>query len=262
MNLVSVEKKLGYRFQNPALLKQALTHSSFAYEHLEDKVQDNEILEFLGDSVVGLVLADFLRQAYPELGEGQLSKLKAALVSTSSLSILARKLGLDRAILLGRGEEKSGGRKKKSILAGTFEALMGAVYLDSDFETSRHVLQALVKKYFKKLPRDNFQINNFKSALQEYFGQHKLPGPAYRTVTETGPAHNRVFTVEVLSGDKVLARASGPSKKSAEQKAAQKALKKMLKDSFKVFSEEAFIVNPESMAEAPPNAQGKNIKKG
>lgn len=256
--MVIIEKKLGYKFQNPALLKQALTHSSYAYEHLEDRIQDNEILEFLGDSVVGLVLADFLRQAYPELGEGQLSKLKAALVSTSSLSILSRKLGLDRAILLGRGEEKSGGRKKKSILAGTFEAVMGAVYLDSNFETSRRVLQALVKKHFKKLPRDNFQINNFKSALQEYFGQHKLPGPLYRTVTESGPAHDRVFTVEVLSGDKILARASGPSKKSAEQKAAQKALKKMLKGSFKVFSEEAFILNPEAEAGGLPTLRKKS----
>lgn len=255
--MVTIEKKLGYKFQNPALLKQALTHSSYAYEHLEDRVRDNEILEFLGDSVVGLVLADFLRQAYPDLGEGQLSKLKAALVSTSSLSILSRKLGLDRAILLGRGEEKSGGRKKKSILAGTFEAVIGAVYLDSDFETSRRVLQALVKKYFKKLPRDNFQINNFKSALQEYFGQRQLPGPVYRTVSESGPAHDRVFTVEVLSGNKVLARASGPSKKSAEQKAAQKALKKMLKGSFKVFTEEAFILNPEPGAQAPPTKPEK-----
>lgn len=253
----TIEKKLGYRFKNSALLKQALTHSSYAYEHPETRFQDNEILEFLGDSVVGLILADHLRQAYPNLGEGQLSKLKSALVSTSSLSVLARKLGLDRAILLGHGEEKSGGRKKKSILAGTFEAVMGAVYLDSDFETSRQVLQALVKKHFKKLPRDNFQINNFKSALQEYFGQQKLPAPAYRTVSESGPAHEKVFTVEVLSGNKVLARATGPSKKSAEQKAAQKALKKLLKNKLKVFSEEAFIVDPEAVAGVWPGTPEK-----
>lgn len=259
--MVSIEKKLGYSFQNPALLKQALTHSSYAYEHPESRLQDNEILEFLGDSVVGLILADFLRQAYPGLGEGQLSKLKAALASTSSLSILARKLGLDKAVLLGRGEEKSGGRQKKSILAGTFEAVMGAVYLDSGFETSRQVLQVLVKKHFKKLPRDNFQINNFKSALQEYFGQQKLPGPVYRTITESGPAHDRVFTVEVLSGDKVLARASGPSKKSAEQKAAQKALKKMLKNKFKVFSQEAFIVDQKETAKEPSGVTEKSDRK-
>ncbi|MBC7348363.1 MAG: ribonuclease III [Candidatus Aminicenantes bacterium] len=251
MNLASIEKRLNYRFQNPHLLQQALTHSSYAYEHLEGRLKDNEILEFLGDSVVGLVLADYLHQVYPGLGEGQLSKLKAALVSTSSLSVLARKLGLDKAVRLGRGEEKNGGRRKKSILAGTFEALIGAVYLDSSFDIARQVLQNLVKKYFKKLPRDNFLINNFKSALQEYLSQQKIPGPVYRTVTESGPAHEKVFTVEVCSGAKVLARARGPSKKSAEQKAAQKALKKLLKNKFKVFSEEAFILKPEEEHQDP-----------
>ncbi len=242
--LKAVEKKLGYEFKSSELLRQALTHSSYAHEHPGENLQDNEILEFLGDSVVGLIIADYLRQSYPNLGEGQLSKLKAALVSTSSLSVLARKLTLDKAILLGKGEEKNEGRKKKSILAGTFEALMGAVYLDSDFETSRWVLQTLIHKHFKKLPRNNFLINNFKSALQEFFNQRKLPSPVYRTVTETGPAHEKIFMVEVCSEKLVLARARGHSKKSAEQKAAQKALKKLLKEKLKVFSEEAFIVNP------------------
>ncbi|MCR4396806.1 MAG: ribonuclease III [Candidatus Saccharicenans sp.] len=257
LSLANIEKKLNYHFQNPQLLQQALTHSSYAYEHLEARLKDNEILEFLGDSVVGLVLADYLQQVYPGLGEGQLSKLKAALVSTSSLSVLARKLGLDKAILLGRGEEKSGGRRKKSILAGTFEALMGAVYLDSNFDIARQVLRGLVKKYFKKLPRDNFLINNFKSALQEYLSQQKLPGPVYRTITESGPAHEKVFTVEVCSGAEVLARAKGLSKKSAEQKAAQKALKKLFKNKFKVFSEEAFILKPEKEEEDPPGSPEK-----
>ncbi|MGQ9800927.1 MAG: ribonuclease III [Candidatus Saccharicenans sp.] len=249
MNLASLEKKLNYCFKNPHLLEQALTHSSYAYEHLEARLKDNEIMEFLGDSVVGLVLADYLYQAYPGLGEGQLSKLKAALVSTSSLSTLARKLGLDKAVRLGRGEEKNEGRRKKSILAGTFEAVMGAVYLDSSFDTARQVLQGLIKKYFKKLPRDNFLINNFKSALQEYLSQQNVPGPVYRTITESGPAHEKVFTVEVCSGTEVLARAKGLSKKSAEQKAAQKALKKLLKNKFKVFSEEAFILKREKEPE-------------
>jgi len=135
---------------------------------------------------------------------------------------------------------------------------MGAVYLDSDFDDQPPVLQALVKKQFKKLPGDNFQINNFKSALQEYFGQHKLPGPVYRTINESGPAHDRVFTVEVLSDTKVLARASGPSKKSAEQKAAQKALTKMLKNRFQVFSEEAFFVDQGAAPEVRPAAKEKN----
>lgn len=250
MNLERIEKKLGYQFKNSSLLQQALTHSSYAYEHPSDRIRDNEILEFLGDSVVGLVLADYLHQVYPELGEGQLSKIKAALVSASSLSILSRKLGLDKAVLLGRGEEKNNGRRKKSILAGTFEALMGAVYLDSNFETCRLVLQKLIKKHFRKLPKNNFLINNFKSALQEHFSQHKFPPPVYRTVSESGPAHEKVFTVEVCSGDEVLARARGLSKKSAEQKAAQKALKKLLKSKLKVFSEEAFILGEEKADES------------
>lgn len=243
MALASVEKKLGYKFNNHQLLQQALTHSSYAYEHLSSKLKDNEVLEFLGDSVVGLILADYFHQNYPQLREGQLSKLKAAMVSTNSLSLLAKKLGLDKEVLLGKGEEKNGGRKKKRILAGTFEALMGAVYLDSDFETARQVLNRLIKRHFKKLPKDNFLINNFKSALQEYFNQQKLPTPVYRLVTEAGPEHEKVFTVEVCSGERVLAKAKGPSKKSAEQKAAQKALKKLLKKKLEVLSDEAFIIN-------------------
>jgi ribonuclease-3 len=245
MTLRAIEKNLGYKFTSPKLLQQALTHSSFAYEHRSGRFQDNEILEFLGDSVVGLILADYLRQNYPQLREGQLSKLKAAMVSTNSLSSLARKLGLDREILLGKGEERNEGRKKKSILAGTFEALIGALYLDGDFETTRRVLNQLIKKHFKKLPKDNFLINNYKSALQEYFSQQKLPAPAYRTVTETGPEHEKLFTVEVSSGEKLLAKAKGYSKKSAEQKAAQKALQRLLKNKLEVLSEEAFIINQE-----------------
>jgi len=250
MNLASIEKKLGYKFTSPKLLQQALTHSSFAYEHRSGKVQDNEILEFLGDSVVGLILADYLRQDYPQLKEGQLSKLKAALVSTNSLSTLARKLGLDKEILLGKGEERNAGRKKKSILAGTFEALMGAVYLDSNFETTRRVFNQLIKKHFKKLPNHNFLINNYKSALQEYFSQQKMAAPAYRTLTETGPEHEKLFTVEVSSGEKILAKARGYSKKSAEQKAAQKALKKLLKNKLEALSEEAFIINQKNEGKA------------
>ncbi|MCI4445473.1 MAG: ribonuclease III [Candidatus Aminicenantes bacterium] len=245
MSLSSIEKKLGYKFKNPQLLQQSLTHSSFAYEHLTAKVKDNEILEFLGDSVVGLILADYLHRNYPQLREGQLSKLKSALVSTNSLSWLAKKLGLNREILLGKGEEKNGGRNKKSILAGTFEAVMGAIYLDSNFETTKEVLSLLVKKYFKKLPKENFLINNFKSALQEYFNQNKLPAPTYHTITEEGPEHQKIFTVEVCSGNQVLAKAKGTSKKSAEQNAAQKALKKLWQSKLETLGSEAFFINQE-----------------
>jgi len=119
---------------------------------------------------------------------------------------------------------------------------MGAIYLDSDYQTARQVLAFLLKKYYKKLPRTNFQINNFKSALQEYFNQHQLPSPLYRTISESGPEHEKVFTIEVSSGREILARAKGLSKKSAEQKAAQKALKKLSKDKFQAISDEAFFI--------------------
>ncbi|MBC7364287.1 MAG: ribonuclease III [Candidatus Aminicenantes bacterium] len=249
MELKEVEKKLGYSFKNPELLLQALTHSSYAHEHSAEKTKDNEILEFLGDAVVGLVLSDYLRLNYPDLSEGQLSKLRSAIVSTNSLSSLAKKLKLDKYIRLGKGEEKNGGRKKKSILADTFEAIMGAVYIDSCYETARTVLQNIVKKHFKKLPKNSFLINNFKSALQEYFNQRNLPTPVYRTVTEKGPEHEKLFTVEVSTGDKVLARAQGHSKKSAEQKAAQKALKKLLKKKVTMINEEAFFLDKEKVEE-------------
>ncbi|MDD8020337.1 MAG: ribonuclease III [Acidobacteriota bacterium] len=242
MTLADLEKKLGYKFKKQPWLEQALIHSSYAYEHSDQGPKDNEILEFLGDSVVGLVLADFLFTNYPGRSEGQLSKLKSILASTNSLAVLARKLRLDQLIKLGKGEEKNGGRSKKSILAGTFEALMGAIYLDSDYGTASLVLSSLIKKYFKNLPRTNFQINNFKSALQEYFYQHQLPPPVYRTVTESGPEHEKVFTIEVSSSHKILARAKGLSKKSAEQKAAQKALKKLFKNKFQTLLDEAFII--------------------
>jgi len=241
--LTALEKKLNYKFKSRELLAQALIHSSYAHEHPELGLKDNEILEFLGDSVVGLVLADFLFSNYPGLSEGQLSKLKSTLVSTNSLATLARKLELDKQIKLGKGEEKNEGRKKKSILAGSLEALMGAIYVDSGYQTASLVLFSLIKKYFKKLPRANFQINNFKSALQEYFNQHQLPTPVYRTVSESGPEHEKVFTIEVSSGREILARAKGLSKKSAEQKAAQKALKKLFKNKFQAISDETFIIN-------------------
>jgi len=242
MTLTTIEKKINYKFKNQELLEQALIHSSYAHEHPGQGFKDNEILEFLGDSVVGLILADLLFSNYPGLSEGQLSKLKSILVSTNSLARLAKKLGLDKQIKFGKGEEKNGGRQKKSILAATTEALMGAIYLDSDYQTARQVLAFLLKKYYKKLPRTNFQINNFKSALQEYFNQHQLPSPLYRTISESGPEHEKVFTIEVSSGREILARAKGLSKKSAEQKAAQKALKKLSKDKFQAISDEAFFI--------------------
>jgi len=239
MKLEDLEKKIGHVFKDKALLEKALTHSSYAYETQADK--DNELLEFLGDSVVGLAAADFFYSAYPDLTEGELSKFKSTATSTLSLSELARKLKLDKAILLGRGEEKSGGRKKKTILADVFEAVVGAVYMDGGFETAKTLISRLLSASFKPIRREFF-INNYKSALQEMFQKSDLASPTYDTLTEKGPAHQKTFVVEVRLGDRSLAKAKGRSKKNAEQQAARKALKTILGRKMKVLTPESFIV--------------------
>jgi len=242
MKLSAFEKKLGHPFRDKALLEQALTHSSFAYEAPERAPRDNEVLEFLGDSVLGLVVADFVCAAYPERPEGELSKLKAAAASTLGLAELALKVKLDRLVRLGKGEEKSGGRKKKTILAGAFEAVMGAVYLDAGYEAARRALRPHLESAFKKLKHSEIIINNYKSALQEHFQKREGPAPCYRVLESTGPDHRKEFTVEVTLEGRVLARASGPSKKAAEQNAAQKALKKIWGRKIKSLSQDTFFL--------------------
>lgn len=241
-NVPQIEKKIGYTFHNRSLLLQALTHSSYAYESQDSIKANNEVLEFLGDSVVGLIVADYFCVTYPDLPEGELSKLKSSAASTLALSALAQKIKLDKNILLGKGEEKSGGRKKKTILAGVFEALTGAIYLDGGFEVAKNFLLELLESSFKKIKNKRFFINNYKSALQEYLQKENLPLPVYKTITSRGPEHKRSFTVEVYSLEKVLAKATGYSKKNAEQRAAQKTLKKLLGKKIKALTPETFIL--------------------
>ena len=241
-NSAGIEKSIGLNFQNKELLLRALTHSSYAYEHQQRGLVDNEILEFLGDSVVGLVLADFFCAAYPDLSEGDLSKYKSAAASTLSLSRFAQKIKLDKHILLGKGEERSGGRRKSTILAGAFEALLGAVYLDQGYEASKRLLLPLLKKSYKKVDSRKFLINNYKSALQEHFQKENLPAPVYKTLTSIGPDHKKTFVVEVYLGHYPLAKAKGFSKKNAEQRAAQIALKSLLGTKMKNLTAETFIL--------------------
>jgi ribonuclease-3 len=241
-HLAKIEKATGLTFRDQGLLLRALTHSSYAYEHLGEGWPDNEVLEFLGDSVVGLITADFFCSTFPDLKEGDLSKYKSAAASTSSLSDFALKIGLHKFLLLGKGEEKSGGRKKKNILAGAFEALLGAVYLDQGYETTKAFLFPLLTKSYKKSAGQELLINNYKSALQEYFQKENLAAPSYRTVTATGPDHSKTFIVEVYLGRYPLAKAKGHSKKSAEQRAAQKALKSLLGQRMKVLADETFVL--------------------
>ncbi len=223
-----LEKRLGLSFFDPDLLLQAMSHSSYAYEHPEEHPGDNEVLEFLGDSVLGLAIADYFFHIYPRSSEGDLSKFKSLAGSTEFLSQLAKAIGLDKFILLGKGEEKSGGRKKRTILAGAFEALMAAIYLDRGFEEAKAFLFRLLRKFFRHSTQQPVLVNNFKSALQEYLQKASLPAPRYRTIKESGPDHEKNFLVEVCLEDIPLARGQGASKKEAEQKAAEIALEGLL----------------------------------
>lgn len=239
-----LEKKIGYTFKDGNLLLRALTHSSYAYENRKNHPHNNEQLEFLGDSVVGLASAEFFFFARPDLAEGELSKLRSSVTSTLALARLAEKIHLDKAVLLGRGEERCGGRKKASILAGAFEALIGAVYLDGGLSAAKIILDKLFRISIKALREEHFKINNSKSALQELFQRDNLPPPVYRTISEKGPDHNKIFVVEVCHDGRPLAKAKGSSKKHAEQNAAQAAMKKILGKKMKILSSEAFIIKP------------------
>ncbi len=241
-NWIQLEKRIGYSFKNKDLIKQALTHSSYAYESQEGSISDNEVLEFLGDSVLGLVVADYLVSAFPSLPEGELSKLRSAAASTTSLFHFAKKIKLDRYVLLGKGEEKSGGRRKKTILAGTFEAIIAALYLDGGLPKARDFLLDHLNSFYRKVNVEKFLINNYKSALQEYFQKENLPAPVYKTITTKGPDHRKQFTVEVFLNKRSLAKAIGGSKKEAEQNAAQKALKGLIGKKMKFFTSDTFLL--------------------
>jgi len=242
-----LEKAVGRPFKDRDLLVRALTHSSHAYESAPDAPEDNERLEFLGDSVIGLVAADHFLRAFPDRSEGELSKLRSAATSTMALAELARAIKLDKAVRLGRGEEKSGGRKKNSILAGAFEALTGAVYLDGGFDAARAFVGGLLARSRRPLKTGTQTINNAKSALQEICQKAGLAAPVYHSVSEKGPAHDRDFVIEVRLGDRTLGRAKGGSKKAAEQAAAEKALKAFFGRKIKRISPEAFVIEADDL---------------
>jgi ribonuclease-3 len=204
-----------------------MTHTSRANEDASGGVVDNESLEFLGDAVLGFVIADVLFRDFPEWDEGEKSKTKAALVSTTTLARLAEQLGLGDHLLLGRGEEKTGGRRKQALLADGYEALIAAIYLDGGVEDVR----VFIKRQFGALLDEARQHGvigqDFKSSLQELVQARNRPLPEYRVVGQLGPDHQKRFEVEVVVAGESLARASGPSKKEAEQEAARLALRKL-----------------------------------
>ncbi len=222
----ALEETLEYHFHNPALLECALTHRSSAAENNSAGAADNERLEFLGDAILGFIVSDMLVARHPEFTEGRLSKLKAQLVSASHLFEVALKIKLGDYLLLGRGEELSGGRAKKALLANALEAVIAAAYLDGGIQpvrnfVARHVVGDL------PLPDAAFEMTDYKSALQEMAQALKLPQPRYSIVEEHGPEHAKTFLVEVRVGRDWHSRAEGFSKKAAGQKAAQQVLQQL-----------------------------------
>ena len=220
-----LEERLGYRFRDRGLLEHALTHRSHAHEDVSGGVLDNESLEFLGDAVVGFVIAEMLFRDFPQFGEGQKSKVKAALVSTSALAAMADRLSLGRYLLLGRGEEKTGGRQKQALLADTCEALVAAVYLDGGLEEARRLVLSELAPDIAQVRSPEF-LRDYKSALQERAQSAGQPRPEYVVGDVSGPDHDRVFRVEVRVGATALGEGSGRTKKEAEQQAARQALQR------------------------------------
>lgn len=222
-----LQQRIQYRFRDRGLLEHALTHKSRAAEDVSGGVADNESLEFLGDAVLGLVVADALFRQYPTYTEGQKSKIKAAVVSTYSLARHAERLQLGEHLILGRGEEKTGGRHKQALLADTYEALIAAIYLDGGLEAATGFLQRELKDAIDAGRTENFVGQDYKSALQERLQALGHPLPEYRVAGEAGPDHRKVFSVDVVVAGEVLGTAMGKAKKEAEQEAARLALARL-----------------------------------
>ena len=217
-----VLEKIGYTFQNPVLFQKAMTHSSYANEQRARRLQHNERLEFLGDSVLGFVTADYLYNHFPELPEGQLTKLRAAVVCEQALYEIAKELGIDQEILLGRGEDMGGGRQRPSILADAVEALLGAIYLDGGIEPARAFVLRFIPRKAEEA-RAGGAFTDYKTALQEIVQKNHEERLSYRLAGESGPDHNKTFEVELLLNSNVFASGKGRSKKEAEQMAACQA---------------------------------------
>jgi ribonuclease-3 len=219
--LVRLEKELGYAFSDAALLVRALTHVSY---NRAKSAGHNEVLEFLGDAVLDLAISDLLIRSFPEKSEGDLSRMRAALVNSTALAEKAARLSLGSSLRLGKGEERSGGRDKPSILAGAFEALLGAVYLDGGYEPTRR----MIEKYFAAdIKEKKLGQQDYKTRLQEISQMLFRAPPSYRLVSESGPDHDKFFVTEIAMGGKVLGKGRGKTKKQAEQEAAKEALSEL-----------------------------------
>ena len=225
----TLSENLGYTFRDQDLLAQAFRHASYVNEVEGTHLGDNERLEFLGDAVLDLAISHILMELFEDAKEGDLSKFRASVVNEKGLCRVAQGLALGDFLVLGKGEELSGGRAKPSILANTVEALLGALYLDSGFPKTREIIRRLFLPYLGKIESGG-RVEDFKSLLQEYTQDIHKTRPEYNLVHESGPAHDKTFRVAVRLNGRVLTEAEGKSKKEAEQKAAREAFHCLTKD--------------------------------
>lgn len=222
--LSELEQKIGYSFRSRALLDRALTHRSFANERVAEKCLHNEALEFLGDAVLGFIVSAWLLERFPELSEGKLSKMKAYLVSEASLVELAEDIDLGRYILLNRGEEKTGGRQKRALLADAYEALIGVLYVDGGINVAERFLRHELRHKVTAIDPTSMIGTDYKSALQEQLQAMGSPAPDYAVVEVLGPDHRRTFRVELRVAGRAVARGEGHTIKIAQQEAARAAI--------------------------------------
>jgi len=218
---------IGHSFNNPDLLRRALTHASYANEAGEQ--EDYEQMEFLGDAVLELVVSHLLFLRFPDEGEGVLSRLRASAVNRGTLAAIARRLGLGEHIRLSHGEEKTGGRNKDTLLADVFEAVVGAIYLDGGLGAAANFVERYFDMLFEGL-NQGLLFSDYKTRLQELSQSQLNRMPVYRTVGSRGPDHEKTFEIEVTLGDEIYGRGCGPSKKQAEQAAAKQAYERMQKE--------------------------------
>jgi ribonuclease-3 len=223
MQIIELEKSLGYQFKDEKLITEALTHRSYKKE------VNNERLEFLGDAVMDLIVGEYLFHLFPKAEEGMLSKLRAALVNEDSFTRLAKRLNLGKFLYLSPAEENNNGREKPSILSSAFEAVMGAVYLESGFNTAKDVALKLLKAEFPVITPEEL-LKDYKTTLQEITQAHFGVVPEYRVVNASGPDHKKEFEIGVYIQDKEYARAKGKSKKTAQQEGAKLTIEKLKKE--------------------------------
>jgi len=222
--LKDLEAAIGYRFRNVTLLQNALAHSSYANERWHDSLKSNERLEFLGDSVLGMVVADYLYRTFPGRPEGELTRMRADMVCEQTLATVANTIGLGEHMLLGKGEEQGGGRSRNSILADAVESVIAACYLDGGMEAAVAFIQKFI---LVKVPVTRLHNMDYKTALQEQVQQKKNQVLSYQLVGESGPDHDKHFQVELTLNGQLIGVGSGSSKKRAEQDAAREAMEKL-----------------------------------